>query len=452
MNLASINPDSKPFPLRYQASWDSPFLLSDILLHISEQFEVACVLTSSGFQNDNYSSYDIVAAFGAEEQITCENHYDAFSKLELFCKQNKGWKFGFFSYDLKNDTENLFSNQADSLKMPELFFFVPQILICLKNNQLSVYSYNNCTSIIETITSKTIPEPKAYICSKPNVQQRISKAEYIANIEKLKQHIQRGDVYEINFCMEFFCENISLDPAGLFKSLNRYSSAPFSAFFKIPERTVICSSPERFLKKTGNRLISQPIKGTVKRSICPTEDTALKEQLYSSSKNRSENVMIVDLVRNDLSMVAQRASVQVDELFGIYTFPHVHHLISTISCKLNENIHPVQAIKKAFPMGSMTGAPKIKAMSLIESYEKSKRGLFSGSIGYFTPENNFDFNVVIRTMLYNAKENYLSFTAGGAITAESDPIDEYEECLLKAKALTTILTEIYENQEKAKKY
>jgi len=183
----------------------------------------------------------------------------------------------------------------------------------------------------------------------------------------------------------------------------------------------------------------QGIKGTAKRSQVEKEDQELIQNLRNDQKERSENIMIVDLVRNDLSKTATKGSVEVKELCKVYTFRQVHQMISTVVSKVDSKTSPVDIICSTFPMGSMTGAPKISAMEIIENLEASKRGLYSGAIGYITPKGDFDFNVVIRSILYNEKKQYISYTVGGAITAKSDPDKEYEECLIKAKAMREVL-------------
>jgi para-aminobenzoate synthetase component I len=218
------------------------------------------------------------------------------------------------------------------------------------------------------------------------------------------------------------------------------SPNPLAAMYKFNNRYCICASPERYLQRKGNTILSQPIKGTSKRDLAdPVNDAINKQYLLTSQKEKSENVMVVDLVRNDLSKVCVESSVKVDELFGVYSFPQVHQMISTVSGVVNENINWIDAVKATFPMGSMTGAPKKKVMELIDQYEQTKRGLFSGALGYIKPNGDFDFNVVIRSILYNDDTNYLSFQAGSGITFYSDAEKEYEECLLKAAAMLKIL-------------
>lgn len=206
----------------------------------------------------------------------------------------------------------------------------------------------------------------------------------------------------------------------------------------------MCASPERFLKKEKDLLVSQPIKGTAPRGRNAKEDMQLKKELFTDAKERSENVMIVDLVRNDLSHVAAKNSVKVTELFGIYSFSTVHQMISTVTARLGKDYHFTDALRYTFPMGSMTGAPKVRAMQLIEQYEDTRRGLYSGAVGYITPERDFDFNVVIRSILYNKQEQYLGFMAGSAITSGSIPEKEYQECLHKAQAMKKALGQINE--------
>jgi para-aminobenzoate synthetase component 1 len=272
------------------------------------------------------------------------------------------------------------------------------------------------------------------------VQPRISKNDYTQIIQQLLHHIHRGDCYEINFCQEFYATDVQANPLGLYSRLTAVSPNPFSSFYKLNDKYLLCASPERYMQRKGNHIISQPIKGTYKRDLNNTEaDQQLKTQLQQSEKDRTENVMIVDLVRNDLSRICKEGSVKVDELFGVYTFPQVHQMISTISGDLKENVDFTDMIKATFPMGSMTGAPKRKVMELIERYEKTKRGIYSGAVGYISPEKDFDFNVVIRSILYNASNQYLSYLVGGGITSQSDPEKEYEECLLKAEAMKQVL-------------
>lgn len=255
----------------------------------------------------------------------------------------------------------------------------------------------------------------------------------------LLDHIRRGDIYEANFCIEFYAQDARIDPLATFNHLNELSSAPFSTFLRLGQLYALSSSPERFLRKQGQRLISQPIKGTRKRGVNQQEDQRLKQDLERDPKERSENIMITDLVRNDMSKIARKASVHVDELCKVYSFEQVHQMISTVSCTIDQDFLEVDVIKALFPMGSMTGAPKIRAMEIIEELEDFKRGLYSGAVGYFHPSGDFDFNVIIRTILYNQASRYLCLPVGSAITIGSEIDQEYAECLLKAKAMREVL-------------
>ncbi|MEN8883690.1 MAG: aminodeoxychorismate synthase component I, partial [Flavobacteriaceae bacterium] len=297
-----------------------------------------------------------------------------------------------------------------------------------------------CNLVIER--SRNHQNKASNTLSPPNIKikLRIHKDEYHQKVTKVLEHIHRGDIYEANFCQEFFAENTTINPLQVYEDLNKISEPPFASFFKIDNHYLLSASPERYLKKEGSKIISQPIKGTAKRLINPIDDEKIASDLSRDLKERSENIMIVDLVRNDLSKTAKKGSVSVEELCKVYTFKQVHQMISTVVSELNDDVHPVDVIRDTFPMGSMTGAPKISAMKIIEELEETKRGLYSGTVGYFTPNGDFDFNVVIRSILYNSEKKYLSFSVGSAITAKSTPEKEYEECLLKAKAMKFVLS------------
>ena len=402
-------------------------------LHWANQFDVCCFLDSNQYK-DPYSAYDFIIAADIQTELKCDSG-NAFAQLKEFQTVNKQWLFGFFGYDLKNEIEDLQSNNNDHLNFPELYFFVPKYLIAVKEDRIEVLIGNE--SILNEILDYN-PELKTEANSL-TINQKLSKNQYIEKVEALKNHIIRGDIYEVNFCQEFFSEHAEINPVQTFELLNKVSPTPFAGYFKAYNHYILSATPERFLCKRGSKLISQPIKGTARRSEDLGEDEEIKIRLRNDVKEQAENVMIVDLVRHDLTKSAVKGSVKVDELFGIYTFPQVHQMISTISCTLNPDVHFIDAIKNAFPMGSMTGAPKVKAMQLIEEYEATKRGIYSGSFGCINPNGDFDFNVVIRSILYNADNKYLSFQVGGAITYQCDAEKEYEECLLKASAILKVL-------------
>lgn len=403
-------------------------------LQWASSFDVFCYLDSNN-SNDQYSKFDTLIAVGVKSEIV-NTAGTAFHQLEEFRKANPGWMTGFFGYDLKNETEKLTSANIDHLDFPDLYFFVPEYLVIINANNVEIIA-DNPQEVFELINSQ--PEQIDTQLPTVNVKSRFSKAEYLNAIAGIKEHINRGDIYVTNFCQEFFAEDAVIDPLAIFLNLDEVSPNPFSAFFKWRENYILCASPERFMAKRGDRLISQPIKGTAKRGKNEAEDEAIKQELRNHAKEQQENVMVVDMVRNDLTRSAKQGTVKTEELFGIYSFTQVHQMISTVVCEIDENTSAVQAIKNAFPMGSMTGAPKISAMLLMEQYERSKRGVYSGAIGYFNPDDDFDFNVVIRTLLYNQTDKYLSFQAGSAITYYADAEKEYEECLLKVQAILEVL-------------
>lgn len=409
------------------------------LLSWSQQFREV-VFLDSNYYPQKHSSFDCVIAVDAFTSLQTDYH-NAFEDLKQYQQTTKDWLFGYLSYDLKNDIEELKSANFDGLHFPDLFFFQPKKIITLKGNQLQMQYLLLCDDEVDADFEEiTLVEDDAFeTLSKVVVQQRISKTAYVEKVEKMLEHIQKGDMYEANFCMEFFAENANINPLEKFQRLNAISQAPFSVFFKNNKNYVLSASPERYLRKVGDMLWSQPIKGTSKRFSDPEEDQKSKDFLASDAKERAENIMITDLVRNDLSHTAQKGSVEVEELCKIYSFLQVHQMISTITSKIDAQYVPIDVLKTTFPMGSMTGAPKISVMNIIEKLEETKRGLYSGAIGYFTPDGDFDFNVVIRSILYNQEAKYLSFSVGSAITSQSVPENEYEECLLKAKAMHEVL-------------
>lgn len=360
---------------------------------------------------------------GFKEQLAYSNKdpISTLNELEIDVESKKQL-FGHFGYDLKKQLHNLNSDNSDYVHFPELNFFEPEF-------------YFDSNSITPEDNHSQSKKESSTI----NIKSRFNKEEYISIIQQLRQHIIEGDCYEINFCMEFYAEDVEIDPIDTYKRLNTISPMPFSALHKVKNNYLICASPERFIKKEGDQLISQPIKGTIKKGETKKENETLKQELLNSEKERAENLMIVDLVRNDLAKSSVPGTVKVEELFGIYDFSNVNQMISTVTSEKRKEISSLDSILNAFPMGSMTGAPKHKVMQLIEEYEQTKRGLYSGSIGYFDKNGDYDFNVVIRSIAYNADTGYLSFQVGGAITYDSTPEQEYDECMLKASAIMQVL-------------
>lgn len=422
---------------------DNPKQFKAQLLQWAQQYREVVFLDSNDYKQ-NYPSYDAVLAADALTSIKTDYH-KAFDELNTYQQTTKDWLFGYLSYDLKNDTEDLLSSNFDGLDFPDLFFFQPKKLFLIKGNEVTIAYLNMCdderesdfseiTNLELRITQLTTGGHQPL-----TIQQRISKENYLDKAGQMLAHIHRGDIYEANFCMEFYAEDAVINPLDTYGKLNAISEPPFAVYFKNYKQYLLSASPERYIRKEGSKIISQPIKGTARRSTDPVEDEAIKVELVQNEKERSENIMIVDLVRNDLSRTAAKGSVAVEELCGAYSFKQVHHLISTVVSELADNHTPVGVIQTTFPMGSMTGAPKISAMQIIEKLEETRRGLYSGAVGYFTPDGDFDFNVVIRSILYNEQNKYVSFSVGSAITAKAEPEMEYKECLLKAKAMRSVL-------------
>jgi len=414
------------------------------LLLWAQQFEVAVWLDSNNY-DQKYSNFDAVLAVDAVSKIEF-SYENAFSQLKKYQSEVKDFIFGYLGYDLKNDVENLTSSNFDGLNFPDLFFFQPKKLFFIKGNTLEIKYISAFEQEIETdlekIRKSKAESRKSKAKNQIKIKLRIHKGDYYKKINTVLNHIHRGDIYEANFCQEFYSENSVIDPVEVYQHLNKISKAPFATFFKFNNNYLLSASPERYLKKEDEMLISQPIKGTEKRASTKIADEKLIAELEQNPKERAENIMIVDLVRNDFSRFAVKGSVKVEELCKVYTFEQVHQLISTVSCSVKNELHPVDIIKNTFPMGSMTGAPKISAMKIMEELEENKRGLYSGAVGYFTPNGDFDFNVIIRSILYNAAKKYISYSVGGAITAQSIPEKEYEECLLKAKAMKRVLVNV----------
>lgn len=406
------------------------------VLNWLQQFSTFCFLDNQNYPTS--SKFQCIAGVDIYKKISYSPH--SFSQLDAFVKLHRDWVFGHFSYDLKNQVEDLQSLKTNHIHFPELLFFVPKIVLIISEEELTISTTDGKKDdLYSEILNANIPSKKEDI-QRLHLKPHFSKTEYLATVQKLQEHIHYGDCYEINFCQEFYAEEIDCNPIKIYKNLSAVSANPFSCLYRHENSWLVCASPERYLKKTGKQIISQPIKGTASRAGNANEtDEQLIEKLKHSEKDRAENVMIVDLVRNDLSKVCTEGSVHVEELFGLYSFPQVHQMISTIAGTLKNPEDYENIFKATFPMGSMTGAPKIKVMQLIERYERSRRGIFSGAVGYFSPDGDFDFNVVIRSIMYNAATKYLSILAGSAITGNSVPLEEYEECLVKIKGLLKAL-------------
>lgn len=375
--------------------------------------------------NDITYPYD-----GFKHQLFAANEEISFSQANELTNSER---VGIISYDQKNAYENLRSTNPNLIDCPDTLFFVPEIKIVIEGKQVTIF-HSHAKRIFDEILKTTLSDVLPLV-QKPTVVPLLSKDLYFKTFRKIQDHILEGDIYEMNYCMAYKGKFESLDVIGFYMKLCEKSPMPFSTFFKAKSKLVLGASPERFLKKTGDKLISQPIKGSVKRGNTPAEDDVLAAHLRSSEKEQAENLMIVDLMRNDLAKIAQPGKIAVEELFGIYRFKQLSQMISTVACELRVGTSLEEIFRQTFPMGSMTGAPKIKCMELIDKYENFKRGWFSGSIGYVDENGDFDWNVVIRSVIVDLEKKKFYFAVGSAITSDADALQEYEECQLKAKAI-----------------
>jgi len=420
------------------------------MLNWASRFNI-CVFLDNQHYQPPFHGFDNLLAAGVVDSVQASAG-QALEELRDLMSRHHDWLFGHFGYDLVKETEpfeeardkprDAAGRRISPVGFPDLYFFVPEVVIELKEDRINIGSRGQDPAVI---LKEILEMPGEDVAGKKReeiiFQPVLSRGEYIDTVEALRRHILRGDCYEINFCQEFFSRDVTIDPLQTWSSLSQASPNPFSAYYKVDDKYLLCASPERYLKREGNMLISQPIKGTAARVPGNArEDEAAGARLQTSAKDRSENVMVVDLVRNDLSKICLPGSVRVKELFGVYGFPQVYQMISTVEGELPSGIGLIEAIKASFPMGSMTGAPKKRVVELIDRYERSSRGLFSGALGYITPDGNFDFNVIIRSLFYNQARRYLSYQVGSGITFYSNAEQEYEECLIKAAGIRKALT------------
>jgi para-aminobenzoate synthetase component 1 len=403
--------------------------LKETLPYWCESYTFACILDSNNLPSAcSYDRYELIAGVSQANAKT-------FNSLDG-AGLTRGWKLGYVSYEHNHAVHGLSPGQKSKAGFDACFFFEPQILLLIKKGDSTV----EIDGGDESTLSEIMQAYRADLGSPSfKLDKRISRETYLSHVEHMKERITEGDFYEINYCQEFYAENCEIDPTLVFHKLKKISPTPFASYMKHSDRHLICASPERFLKREGSRIAAQPIKGTIRRSTDKQEDLYLKEQLMNSEKERAENIMIVDLMRNDLSRCAQTGTVDVKELLGVYSFSTVHQLISTVEATLRPGISLQEIFDYTFPMGSMTGAPKREVMHAIDNYEGGTRGIFSGSVGYISPDEDFDFNVVIRSIIYNRSERYLSFHVGSAITYDADAEQEYQECLLKAGTMLAAL-------------
>jgi len=418
------------------------YRLKQSFVHWAKDYDHFAWLDSNNYK-ESLGSYQAILAVGAMSEF-CMDYSGAFDGLKSYRNEINDWLFGYLGYDLKNDIEGLESENHDGLGFPDIRFYQPERLVLIQSESITFLYPDDIEQEIQIDFNKILKNKELYKNKSINLNGvsmhlRTSKDSYFKKLAQVQHHIERGDIYEVNFCQEFFAEDVTIDPVSTFFHLNALSRPPFASLLKLSTHYILSASPERYLRKQGLKVWSQPIKGTAGRESDLEADMHIARQLAADPKERSENIMITDLVRNDLSRIAKKGTVHVDELCEVYTFEQVHQLISTVSCEVAPHTDPVEIIRATFPMGSMTGAPKVSAMKIIEELEDAKRGVYSGAIGYIDAAGDLDFNVVIRSILYNATRHYLSYSVGGAITAASIPEKEYQECLIKAKSLREVL-------------
>lgn len=397
------------------------------LYALSESTDVFQICDSNGVNAAmNTGKYEILAGYGLQYFLPES------SELALHALPEPGkWTFGYIEYP-----ETVLSSLSKTC------FFVPQIVAYILKDERVLHIVNNGVDdacfqdwLSKLEATPIIPE----LINIPNFHFNAvtEQADYIRQVNQIKDDILHGRYYEMNYCIEFRAPLASRAFLPYMLRLNERTSAPFAAFARMKHMSILCSSPERFFKKEGQNLLSQPIKGTNKLMNGPENEKQL-QALKNSEKECAENVMIVDLVRNDLAHVCEAGTIRVDELFGTYPFKTLNHMISSVSGKAKANTTLKTILEALFPMGSMTGAPKLEVMKHIDAYENHQRGIYSGCLGYVSPDGDCDFNVLIRTLVYCHKTESISYKVGSAITFDSEAEHEYEECLLKGHRLEDI--------------
>lgn len=419
-------------------SIDEVSLFKRKLLHWADQFPVFICLDNNEASYLS-SSLEFTVAVDKVRELSLTDEALQFKQLEEFQHTSSESIYGYLSYDLKNELEQLHSKNPDYLEMPSTYFFEPRYTFHISNGQCTINrSTLESIHLMDQINAMVLTESTRHN-TELEWKSRMTKEAYIQYLKCIKNDILDGTVYELNFCRELYVNTQNFNSLEAFLRINENAKAPFSAYLKMVDHHILSFSPERFMKHEKRKIISQPIKGTLKKGNNHKENEKRKLDLFNDEKERAENVMIVDLVRNDFAKSAMPGTVKVDELFGIYEFENIIQMISTVSAHLKQDIHPLQALRNAYPMGSMTGAPKVMAMKLIDKYEQVKRGVYSGALGYINPDLSYDFNVLIRTLVFNEKKGYLSLQVGGAITYDAIPEKEWEETLVKANSVLKYL-------------
>lgn len=403
--------------------------------HWASTHEVFCGLDGSASTDPAYA-FPSLLAVGVRRQFLLADT-TPLESLDAFLVPSDYGYLVQVGYGLKDRLEDLSTQHIDPIGFPALYVFEPAVLIRFSDFGKITIQADEPLDVWRSICKHLMPTDRAALPS-ISFQARCSRDEYVERLQRIRTHLLRGDCYELNYCQEFFASDARIDPFEVYTRLHALVQAPFSCLYRNGSRWLMGASPERFLRKKGDRLESRPMKGTAPRSPDPALDAQLGASLLQSEKDRSENIMVVDLVRNDLSRVAARGSVTVESLCAIRSFPQVHQLVSTVQATLRAGTGFRAILEACFPMGSMTGAPKVRVMELTDQYEYSARGLYSGSIGFLEPNGDFDLNVVIRSVQYESNTGYLSYHVGSGITVYSDPDKEWEECHWKAAGIRQV--------------
>jgi len=425
------------------------FIGSDPFLVLSSRGSETILTRGAEKSSSNGNPFDVV------NNLLEIYHLDSSSPLLPFI----GGAVGYFSYDLCHFIERLPGTAVDDLKLPECYLGFYDLVLAFDNLENKAYIISTGfpelreTERIERATRR-LNEVKDKLANAPSssteapfmsisspmepvtLKGGFTHKEYVDAVEKARQYIIAGDIFEVNLSQRFEAE-LSITPYELYRRLRQINPAPFACYLGFDEVSVVSASPERFLRLRGDRVETRPIKGTRPRGKTPEEDEALANELLSSTKDRAENIMIVDLERNDLGRVCRFGTVKVTELAILEVFPTVFHLTSTVEGRLREGKNGIDLLKATFPGGSITGAPKVRAMEIIDELEPSRRSVYTGNIGYLSFNGDLDLNIAIRTFLVKGRKAY--FQVGGAVVYDSDPEAEYQETLDKARALIDAL-------------
>ncbi len=407
--------------------------IKESLLAWAADFDYAVFLDSCSTSIDQYGEYEFILGVADRDTEVCRSWEEMLEKVGA---EPRHWWFGSLSYDAKNELEpKLSSANPVAIPFPNLVFFQAETVIFQRRGEDHIESFPNYSIQL----AKDTLLPQGAIRLDGPLKSNFTKEEYLETVEAIRGHIFEGDSYEINLSQNFHTTGEIESPAAVWRRLTQVSPTPYAAYAKFRDTHLLCASPERFLQLKGDRLITQPIKGTAPRDPDPEKDRELVARLRASRKEQAENVMIVDLSRNDLYRSSVVNGVSVPRLYEVQSFAKVHHLVSTVEATKSPQLSGLETIANTFPPGSMTGAPKFRSCELIDQYERHSRGMYAGSVGYITPEGDFDLNVVIRSMIWHAPSRVLTYQMGGAITWDSDPESEYLETLVKAQAIQEVL-------------